>query len=227
MNLPTPSVFTLAFAGLTLLAGPYSVRAAIVYHPVLDPPIVWGDPSWGGLRRQAIDIDGDGSIDFSIETEALATGLSAPGLSAVFGVQDPPPDDIGVYVLTLDPGEEIGPALAARYGPDAGFYRDETEGGWQTLAGGFSSEYGIVVVGDFVLRRAYAGLRFKINEQTHYGWVDLENYFLSNGAAFRVHGWGYETEPDRPILAGAVPEPGVLMMLALGGGWLLIQRRRT
>ena len=42
-------------------------------------------------------------------------------------------------------------------------------------------------------------------EPSHYGWIHIENLFGSNWG--QISDWAYETRPDTPILAGAVPEP--------------------
>lgn len=46
---------------------------------------------------------------------------------------------------------------------------------------------------------SYFGLRFELNGQTHYGWVQIEEGLSEQS----VLAWGYETTPNLAIAAGA------------------------
>jgi hypothetical protein len=63
----------------------------------------------------------------------------------------------------------------------------------------------------------YLGLKMDLNNAgvTNYGWVGIriDNEADATGA---VVGYGYETLPNAPIAAGAVPEPGALALGAMG-----------
>ncbi|MEO8351461.1 MAG: PEP-CTERM sorting domain-containing protein [Chthoniobacteraceae bacterium] len=140
-------------------------------------------------------------------------------------ITPPPSNDLGFLTIPLDFGEEIGPLLAANYGPLAGFYSDDAFSGGGLLAGtdGFGGHY----FGLFAFIRAYAGLRFEIEGKQHYAWLDLHNALIGGGGVgFKVHGWAYETEPDKPIAAGAVPEPHTAILLFAGVASVLVRRRR-
>jgi hypothetical protein len=217
----------LGICAWVLCSGPS--RASIVFHGVTgDPPLV----SYFPLDlSQDIDLNGDGIVDFALVPEELATNLAAPGQSAVFGLDYPPTmGDLGSRVVPLSFGEEIGPLLASQYGPLAGFHSDASQGGYHLLAGmyvlGAPPNQTPVVIGNFVLVRAYVGVHFEIEGQTHYGWIDLENATLGGGAGFKAYGWAYETEPNTPIAAGAVPEPQVPVFLACGAFALSSRSRR-
>jgi hypothetical protein len=62
----------------------------------------------------------------------------------------------------------------------------------------------------------YLGLKMDLNNAgaTNYGWIGIriDNEADATGA---VVGYGYETLPNVPISAGAVPEPGTLAMAAM------------
>jgi len=72
----------------------------------------------------------------------------------------------------------------------------------------------------------YVGVQFQLASggPTYYGWigVDITNATDLTG---RVTGFAYENTAGAPILAGAVPEPAGLALLALGAPFLM--RRKT
>lgn len=59
----------------------------------------------------------------------------------------------------------------------------------------------------------------------HYGWLDIEGVITS--PVLRIHGWAYETEPGKGIIAGAIPEPSSLVLILAGAGglWMLRKKR--
>ena len=76
----------------------------------------------------------------------------------------------------------------------------------------------------------YLGLKMDLNntDQFTYGWIGvrIDNEADATGA---VVGYAYETTPNTPIAAGAVPEPSSLLM-TIGGATALVaaglRRRR-
>jgi hypothetical protein len=79
----------------------------------------------------------------------------------------------------------------------------------------------------------YLGLKMELNNSglTNYGWVGIriDNQADATGA---VVGYGYQTLPDVPIAAGAVPEPQSLLMGIAGiaafvGAKIRRSRRKT
>jgi hypothetical protein len=58
----------------------------------------------------------------------------------------------------------------------------------------------------------------------YYGWIQLSNPL--NIIAGQAVDWAYESAPNTPIIAGAVPEPSTLAFLSLGGLLILASRRR-
>jgi hypothetical protein len=70
---------------------------------------------------------------------------------------------------------------------------------------------------------AYLGLSFASGANVYYGWVRVS---INNSAgSFVVNDWAYENS-GAGILAGAVPAPGALGLLALGPAGLGILRGR-
>lgn len=73
----------------------------------------------------------------------------------------------------------------------------------------------------------FAFLDFDYN--IHYGWalMGIKPYSPSDLSSFEVsvYGYGYETEVEKGIAAGAVPEPGSLLLLGIGGIGLFLRKR--
>ena len=77
---------------------------------------------------------------------------------------------------------------------------------------------------NFIGETAYLGFRFLGDDGYHYGYA-LFTDTSTRGTTLLATGW--ETEVDRPIIAGAVPEPSVLGLLGLAMMGLVTGRRRN
>ncbi|MEJ6581833.1 MAG: PEP-CTERM sorting domain-containing protein [Akkermansiaceae bacterium] len=75
--------------------------------------------------------------------------------------------------------------------------------------------------GSFFETSGYLGVRFQGEEGTHYGYVHLNGERVRN---FNVISYAYESEPNTPILTGAIPEPSTTFALFLSS--LMLWRRR-
>ncbi|MBU3682973.1 MAG: hypothetical protein FGM39_02970 [Phycisphaerales bacterium] len=71
----------------------------------------------------------------------------------------------------------------------------------------------------------YAGIRFLIGANTHYGWVRFNIPQVSGWAGATAVSAAWQTTPNLAIAAGAVPAPGAVAVL-IGAG-LVGRRRRT
>lgn len=78
--------------------------------------------------------------------------------------------------------------------------------------------------GYFLETNAFIGIRFQINGNIHYGWIQVDNPFDVPGGT--VTGFAYETSPGVSIVAGAVPEPSSVIIFIIGaiGAWTLRRR---
>jgi len=65
--------------------------------------------------------------------------------------------------------------------------------------------------GNFLGKSGYIGVRFEINQKTHYGWIQFES--TPNGSAGTIIDWAYESEPDTKIHVGERPEPAAIPTL--------------
>jgi hypothetical protein len=67
----------------------------------------------------------------------------------------------------------------------------------------------------------YLGVQMELNNSGafNYGWIGVQ---ITNeaDATGNLVGWGYQTIPGRSIAAGEVPEPGTMIMAAMGGIFL-------
>lgn len=156
------------------------------------------------------DVDGNGSIDFSLQSALLiAEGFSqgyfsfsaAPEVRAI----SLPPDGEGItWLAPVDPDAWIGPT------PVSGLWAQPPFGVSEYREDPAASEF----LGPWIGRRGYWGFAIQSADGTHYGWMEIEDH---HGAALTVHGYAYEQTPGTPIPAGAVPEPdaGVLLLLGL------------
>ena len=137
---------------------------------------------------------------------------------------------IGVY---LDSSSAVGAAPLpsdAPIGPDPGAYAwlgHDPVYGPLVLANATGSG----IIGDPILfsgpfagvPSAYIGLEFYEDNQPYYGWVRVGAPASINGGW--IYDYAYETVPNTPIEAGAVPEPSILALLATGTATLFFRRK--
>jgi hypothetical protein len=71
--------------------------------------------------------------------------------------------------------------------------------------------------------RGFIGTTFELPDGIHYGYFDV---IMAAEAGGVLLGWAYDTRPNTPILAGAVPEPSTLVLFSIAGIALLTLRRR-
>ena len=80
----------------------------------------------------------------------------------------------------------------------------DSKGSYNTLDGGTNYHSHSYSYGNFRGTRGYIGVRFQINGETKYGWIEFEGAGQqTNHQPGIIHDWAYEACTDEPIVAGA------------------------
>lgn len=172
-------------------------------------PIVFSYDSQG---TRLFAEDPDHSLTYNLQINGLTafTFYSGSGFwiipasgNSVIAVQPYLPNSQAVLVIPLSAGVQIG--------RDAAGYRWLTNIlGGEILAsardgGTIGDGGGFITDGYFVgIDKAYIGLQFQQNGQTNYGWVSAGAPVVGINGGW-IYEYAYETQPNTPILAGAVP----------------------
>jgi hypothetical protein len=170
-------LYTLA-AGTALAASPAS-HAEVVFTP--------SNALFQGLGKFDIDLDNDGSTDFSLiakwtyyDTGNMIQALFASGNRPSHQILTKNGDAVALSKFSrIGPGQPFR-AFALMETP---FYR----GSWNYWGG-----YG---------KDRCLGVRFLIHGEVHYGWIGFRQV-RNIPVAAKLYGYAYETTPDKGILAG-------------------------
>jgi len=165
-----------------------------------------------------LDVDANGSIDFS---------LTAAGTLSFAGIH---PENQNKYLIHPSPPPNIGGPVAAL---NLNYIIDSNSGSGTPEEWFGNNDYGGFILilstgrtGEFYNDRGFVGLKFDADDGIHYGWIDVEG--IQSSPTIQIRGWAYETEPNKAIAAGAIPEPSSISLLLLSGTivWLSRNRKR-
>ncbi len=187
------------------------------------------------FESYSMDLDGNGVEDFRFQAMPYGIKLECAAGSAAWALPPRPgTGDLDSLLFPLRTEDSVGPAVSG-YSAEFGEWRDE-----HVYASGYLPHLLLPPfpqIEPIGLYRngatAYAGLRFRIGDNLHYGRVLIdevdpnpENHpYLATGpvgAAFVVK-FAYETEPNKPI--PIIPEPSTAGLLG-GAALILLLRRR-
>jgi hypothetical protein len=215
-----------------LVAG--ATGAGLAMAPPADAEIVYTPAhvviGYGGVRSYALDLNQDGTIDFTLKTLTRASIDDSGGTQVMFALpaQGNGVAGYGGAASPLKAGVSIDSKLkfAGRgMASDVTFIgtTSHARGPWVNVA------------------NRYLGLKFEIDGQTHYGWarITVQVNTVHRSLVAALTGYAYETTVDTPIVAGqtsgndvgsAVPgglgtKPGTLGALALGAPAVAIWRK--
>jgi len=166
-------IVTYSIAASGALAIGAQVDAAPQYSGAINETVSAG--------RFAIDIDADMSVEYTFINYAQSNynvnGLEMNENAKIQGQAQP-------FASCLTTSQQIGP------GNQFGKY-------YYLLGIRDSSD----AYGNFLGKTGFIGVQFKKGNDTHYGWIHFEG---PNPPTYgKIIDWGYESEPDTPILAGA------------------------
>ena len=165
---------------------------------------------------EPIDMNSDGSMDFTFSANA--------GISIGFR-----PKESNRYLIIPSPPPNIGgPVAAVTVGFDIGSDSGAGNLDWFGLSTSSSLlmlELSTGTAGNFWDTRGYIGVEFEAFDGLHYGWFDVKGHYAY--PYVQVYGWAYESTPNTSIIAGAVPEPAsaILFLIGVVGAWTLRKRK--
>lgn len=189
-----------------------ATRASIIVN-WLDSPIVLHHGMFASMQTP-LDLDGDGVIDFTFGASIGFVGVRSEGQNR-YVISPSPPPNIGGPVEPLYPDYEIGPDLDG----SLGWF------GINTDFAPFGIWFDSGSSGNFRGHHAYMGIELFIEDNIHYGWINL--MIGNDGPYGEIYSWAYESTPNTPIMAGAIPEPSTLLLLLTGGIGLLSLKRSS
>lgn len=208
-----------------------AVAAVVVTYRGSNPP-----PLLPGLTGTVpFDMNADGIFDFQFHCNGFFAAFDTFGTNRASAFID----------LTEFYEHQIVPvSLGAEIGPSSLFpYLDPVFPGFGLLPGAWHSgdeiptyvagfNLGYATSGFMQYSNAYIGVEFMAADGIHYGWIQYEGFSVARPLAINtpggwVNSWGWETEPNKPIFAGQVPEPSRAMLLLLGILSIFHRRRRA
>jgi hypothetical protein len=167
-----------------------------------------------------LDLDFNGIADLVFHSNPSSYWLRNINDSAILSYEAGPMD-ANSFIIPLRLGDYIGPDL-----DDPAIWHD-TDGSAVFVSCMSVGPGNILCIGLWPPEGdiGYFGLQFYIDDNIHYGWVQMDfSEFGTVGG--NIVGWAYESTPNAPIFAGAIPEPSTLSLLFSGGIALFAYKRR-
>lgn len=207
-----------------------SIVAAVAFGPAahaavvitaLPQPLNLHDDFFGS--NEPIDVDGNGSVDFTIGYNFWFVGARTELANRLVYIPSPPPN-IGGGVASLQMPFLIQSTLDSS---DFGWTSSDPLGGYVSPNENAFAEIIFVTSTGSATRfngRGAIGVEFHSAVGIHYGYLDID---AGPGyAGITLYGWAYESQHGVPIFAGQVPEPSVLILAGIATLSFLSCRRR-
>ncbi|MEI6090609.1 MAG: T9SS type A sorting domain-containing protein [bacterium] len=184
------------------------VAVTIVASSNLEAEIIYTDlnpdkeitPSAGGSQGYSIDFNSDKHIDISFQVDNLVDEYKYVNVSGVLRKNQIAGDGDTTtkgefFPLCFVENELIGDGQSYKWYNDWDLQ-------WEHALPITICGYGLNSPGHWAggLSNRYLGIRFYLNGNYHYGWVAIEIPTTPNACTFK--GYAYESEPNKPILAG-------------------------
>ncbi|MEI7733616.1 MAG: PEP-CTERM sorting domain-containing protein [Verrucomicrobiota bacterium] len=188
-------------------------RAAFAEIIYMTPPEPLGYANFID-RTTGLDLNRDGVDDYLLVLTPTAVSLQPQGNNSVAA-------DGNLSVVPIARGD-----LVASSSPSYQWVNSSMASGGNIFIGAgaiFDGE--TFYSGNLSDTNAFIGLRFEIGGAMHYGWMEVYNY--PGVPAGQIFGWAYETDPNTPFIAGAVPEPSTWALLAAGAVLMFWRRKRS
>jgi hypothetical protein len=196
-------------AFLLMLAGAGErLKAAVIFLDIED--ITLGNPTEYVYRD--LDLNSDGVADVTFQTgRSDLVAFSTVG-GGVAGIPTVPPNQ-NHFAAAFPSGEILGVSF-----PTESLYR------WNEGYSGMLSCRDAGCLGLWEDKTAYLGVQFASAAGIHYGWVEV--FVFGNTSTGSILSYAYESEPNRVIIAGQIPEPSGIMLTAASLAIGLLRRRR-
>lgn len=186
------------------------LRGAVIFTDVPDVNLMAG--GFGGEVFYNVDLNNDGIHEVQVAGRFGDFYVTSYTTTKVAGISAQPPD-VGGFAHPFVLSDSI-------------YSQPPENRSWNS---GISSIIGCQEIGCIGLWTAggtnYVGVEFQLETGIHYGWIAIEMQFIFGGG--HLLSYAYESEPNRPIVAGAIPEPSTAMLVGTGTALLLKRNVKT